>query len=31
MQLDLGFLIISVLKIAAVLAWIYGLLWGLGH
>lgn len=31
MQLELGFLIISVLKIAAILGWIYGLLWGLGH
>lgn len=31
MQLNLGFLLISVLKIAAVLAWIYGLLWALGH
>jgi len=31
MQLDLGFLIFSVLKIAVVLAWIYGLLWVLGH
>lgn len=31
MQLDLGFLILSVLKIAAGMAWIYGLLWGLGH
>ena len=31
MQLDLGFLIVSVLKITGVLAWIYGLLWALGH
>src|SRR5574337_171650 len=31
MEFDPGFLIISVLKIAAVLAWIYGLLWTLGH
>jgi branched-chain amino acid transport system permease protein len=31
MEFNLGFLIISVLKIAAVLAWIYGLLWALGH
>jgi branched-chain amino acid transport system permease protein len=31
MQLDLGFVIISVLKIAALLAWIYGFLWVLGH
>lgn len=31
MQLDLGFLIISVLKIAAMLTWIYGLLWALGQ
>jgi len=31
MEFDLSFLIISVLKITAVLAWIYGLLWVLGH
>jgi branched-chain amino acid transport system permease protein len=31
MGFDLGFLIISILKIASVLAWIYGLLWTLGH
>src|SRR5574341_2230392 len=31
MQFDLGFLIISVLKIAALLLWIYGLLWALGQ
>lgn len=31
MEFDLGFLLFSVLKIAAVLAWIYGLLWVLGQ
>ena len=31
MEFNLGFLIISVLKIAAMLGWIYGLLWALGH
>jgi branched-chain amino acid transport system permease protein len=31
MDFNVGFLLISVIKIAAVLAWIYGLLWALGH
>ena len=31
MEFDPSFLIISVVKIAALLAWIYGLLWTLGH
>ena len=28
--MELGFLLISIIKIAAILAWIYGLLWALG-
>lgn len=31
MDFNVGFLLISIVKIAAVLAWIYGLLWVLGH
>jgi branched-chain amino acid transport system permease protein len=31
MSLNVGFLIITVLKIAGLLAWVYGLLWGLGQ
>ena len=31
MQLNLGFLVITIVKIVAVLAWIYGLLWVIGH
>jgi len=31
MELNIAFLFFSVLKIAAILAWIYGLLWALGH
>jgi branched-chain amino acid transport system permease protein len=31
MQFDFGFLLISVVKITGVLAWVYGLLWVLGH
>lgn len=31
MSLNVGFLLITVLKIAALLAWVYGLLWGLGQ
>jgi len=31
MDLNLGFLLISIVKIAALLAWLYGLLWGLGR
>ncbi len=31
MGLNVGFLIITVLKIAGLLAWVYGLLWGLGQ
>jgi branched-chain amino acid transport system permease protein len=31
MNVNLGFLIITIIKIGAVLAWIYGLLWVLGH
>jgi len=31
MDLNVGFLFISVLKIAALIAWIYGLLWALGQ
>jgi hypothetical protein len=29
--MELGFLIISIVKIAAIVGWIYGLLWALGH
>jgi len=29
--MEIGFLFISILKIAAIVAWIYGLLWALGH
>jgi branched-chain amino acid transport system permease protein len=31
MDLNIGFLLINIVKIAAVLAWLYGLLWGLGR
>jgi len=31
MSLNIGFLIIIILKIAGLLAWVYGLLWGLGQ
>ena len=31
MELNLGFLAITIVKIIAVLAWIYGLLWVIGH
>jgi branched-chain amino acid transport system permease protein len=31
MDMDLGFLLITVLKIGAILGWLYGLLWGLGQ
>ena len=31
MDLDLGFLLITILKIGAILGWLYGLLWGLGQ
>jgi branched-chain amino acid transport system permease protein len=31
MSMNVGFLIITVLKIAGLLAWVYGLLWGLGQ
>jgi branched-chain amino acid transport system permease protein len=31
MDLNLGFLLISIIKIAALLGWLYGLLWGLGR
>ena len=31
MSINVGFLLISVVKIAAVLAWVYGLLWALGR
>lgn len=31
MSLNVGFLLITVLKIAGLLAWVYGLLWGLGQ
>ena len=31
MALNVGFLLITVLKIAGLLAWVYGLLWGLGQ
>jgi len=31
MSLNIGFLLITVLKIAGLLAWVYGLLWGLGQ
>jgi len=31
MDINVGFLLISVVKIAALVAWVYGLLWGLGH
>jgi branched-chain amino acid transport system permease protein len=30
-DLQLGFLLITIVKIAALLAWVYGLLWGLDH
>jgi branched-chain amino acid transport system permease protein len=29
--MQLGFLLISIIKIAAIVGWIYGLLWALGH
>jgi branched-chain amino acid transport system permease protein len=29
--MQLGFLLISIVKIAAILGWIYGLLWAMGH
>jgi branched-chain amino acid transport system permease protein len=31
MDLNIGFLFMGVLKIAALVAWVYGLLWGLGQ
>ncbi len=31
MDLNVGFLFISILKIAALIAWVYGLLWALGQ
>lgn len=31
MSLNVGFLIVTVLKIVGLLAWVYGLLWGLGQ
>jgi branched-chain amino acid transport system permease protein len=31
MNMDLAFLLITVLKIGAILGWLYGLLWGLGQ
>jgi branched-chain amino acid transport system permease protein len=31
MDVNIGFLLLSIVKIAAVLAWVYGLLWGLGR
>ena len=31
MSINVGFLLISVVKIVAVLAWVYGLLWALGR
>jgi len=29
--MEIGFLLISIIKIAAIVGWIYGLLWALGH
>ena len=31
MDINVGFLLISIVKIAALVAWVYGLLWGLGR
>ena len=31
MDINIGFLLLGVLKIAALVAWVYGLLWGLGQ
>jgi branched-chain amino acid transport system permease protein len=31
MDINIGFLLVTVLKIVAITAWIYGLLWGLGR
>jgi branched-chain amino acid transport system permease protein len=31
MDINIGFLLINIVKIAVVLAWVYGLLWGLGR
>jgi branched-chain amino acid transport system permease protein len=31
MDINIGFLLVTVVKITAIIAWIYGLLWGLGR
>ena len=31
MDINIGFLLVTILKIVAITAWIYGLLWGLGR
>jgi branched-chain amino acid transport system permease protein len=31
MDINLGFLLLNIVKVAVVLAWVYGLLWGLGR
>ena len=31
MDINIGFLLITIVKITAIIAWIYGLLWGLGR